>query len=134
MTIGRARRPITGRALILGAVIVVLVVILAAPLHRFLAARSAVSQSVAARDSGQRDLKALQQLNHQLSDPAYIEDQARSRLQYAMPGDTVYQIVDQGQKSTIDAAAGKSTSTTTIAGNTWNERLWGSMRSADQSP
>jgi cell division protein FtsB len=134
MTTRRARRPLTGRALILGAVIVLLVVILAAPLHRFLAARSAVSQTVAARDSGQRDLKALQQLDHQLSDPAYIEDQARSRLQYAMPGDTVYQIVDQGQKSTIDAGAGKSTSTTTIAGNTWNERLWGSLRSADQSP
>jgi cell division protein FtsB len=134
MTQRRPRRPLTGRALILGAVIVQLVVILAAPLHRFLAARSAVSQSVAARDSGQRDLKALQQLDHQLSDPAYIEDQARTRLQYAMPGDTVYQIVDQGQKSTIDASAGKSTTTTTIAGNTWNERLWGSMRSADQSP
>jgi cell division protein FtsB len=134
MTVRRARRPLTGRALILGAVIVALVVILAAPLHRFLAARSAVSQSVAARDSGQRDLKALQQLDHQLSDPAYIEAQARSRLQYAMPGDTVYQIVDQGQKSTIDGGAAKSTGTTTIAGNTWNERLWGSLRSADQSP
>jgi cell division protein FtsB len=134
MTQRGPRRPLTGRALILGAVIVLLVVILAAPLHRFLAARSAVSQSVAARDSGQRDLKALQQLDHQLSDPAYIEDQARTRLQYAMPGDTVYEIVDQGQKSTIDASAGKSTTTTTIAGNTWNERLWGSMRSADQSP
>jgi cell division protein FtsB len=130
----RGRRPLTGRALILGAVIVLLVVILAAPLHRFLAARSAVSQSVAARDSGQRDLKALQLLNKQLSDPAYIEAQARSRLQYAMPGDTVYQIVDQGQKSTIDNTGGKSTSTITIAGNTWNDRLWGSLRTADHSP
>jgi cell division protein FtsB len=130
----RARRPITGRALILGAVLVLLVVLLAAPLHRFLTARSALAQSVSARDNGQRDLKQLQQLNAQLSDPAYIEAQARSRLQYAMPGDTVYQVVEPGQQSGINTNEGKSTSSTTIAGNTWNQRLWGSLESADRSP
>ena len=48
MTVPRGERaaPITGRALILGAVLVLLVVLLAAPLHRFLAARSALAQSV----------------------------------------------------------------------------------------
>jgi cell division protein FtsB len=130
----RARRPITGRALILGAVLVLLVVLLAAPLHRFLTARSALAQSVSARDNGQRDLKQLQQLNAQLSDPAYIEAQARSRLQYAMPGDTVYQVVEPGQQSGINTSEGKSTGSTTIAGNTWNQRLWGSLESADRSP
>jgi cell division protein FtsB len=130
----RVRRPITGRALILGAVLVLLVVLLAAPLHRFLTARSALAQSVSARDNGQRDLKQLQQLNAELSDPAYIESQARSRLQYAMPGDTVYQIVEPGQQSGINTSEGKNTTSTTIAGNTWNQRLWGSLESADRSP
>lgn len=130
----RARRPVTGRALILGAVLVLLVVLLAAPLHRFLAARSAVSQSVASRDATQRELARLRQLDKQLSDPAYIQAQARSRLQYAMPGDTVYQVVDQGTRSGIDGGATKSTTTTTIAGDTWNQRLWGSVKSADHSP
>src|ERR1700760_4657789 len=120
--LGKMRRPITGRALILGAVLVLLVVLLAAPLHRFLTARSALAQAVSARDNGQRDLKALQQQNAQLSDPAYIEAQARSRLQYALPGDTVYQVVEPGQKSGIDTSTGKSTSSTTIAGDTWNQR------------
>ena len=128
------RRPVTGRALILGAVVVLLVVLLAAPLHRYLAARSAVNQSVAARDAGQRDLAQLQQLNQQLSDPAYIAAQARARLQYAMPGDTVYQVVQPGQRSGIGSTAGKNTGTTTIAGDTWNERLWGSVKTADHSP
>ena len=95
----RVRRPLTGRALILGAVLVLLVVLLAAPLHRFLTARSALAQSVAQRDDGQRQLKQLQQLDQQLNDPAYIEAQARTRLQYAMPGDTVYQVVEPGQQS-----------------------------------
>jgi cell division protein FtsB len=130
----RERRPLTGRALILGAVIVLLVVLLAAPLHRFLSARSALAQSVAATNDSQRELKALQQLDKQYSDPAYIESQARTRLQYAMPGDTVYQIVQPGQQSNIDATAVKNTATTTIAGNTWNQRLWGSVKSADHAP
>jgi cell division protein FtsB len=128
------RRPVTGRALILGAVVVLLVVLLAAPLHRYLAARSAVNQSVAARDAGQKDLAQLQQLNKQLSDPAYIAAQARARLQYAMPGDTVYQVVQPGQRSGIESSTGKNTGTTTIAGDTWNERLWGSVKTADHSP
>jgi hypothetical protein len=115
-------------------VIVLLVVLLAAPLHRFLAARSSVAQSAAAAQAGQSQLKALQQLNKELSDPAYIEAQARLRLQYAMPGDTIYHVVQQGRQSTIDSGAPKGSSTTTIAGNTWNERLWGSLESADHSP
>ncbi len=114
--------------------LVLLVVLLAAPLHRFLAARSAVAQSEAQQVEGQQQLQKLEQLNKQLSDPAYIEAQARSRLQYAMPGDTVYQVVQQGQQSTIDNGGGKSTSATTIAGDTWNQRLWGSVTSADHSP
>jgi cell division protein FtsB len=130
----RLRRPVTGRALVLGAVVVLLVVILAAPLHRFLAARSAVTQSEAQRNAGQKDLKALQALDKQLSDPAYIADQARSRLQYAMPGDTVYQVVQPGQQSSIDTTSQQSTNTTTIAGDTWNQRLWGSITGADHSP
>jgi cell division protein FtsB len=132
--IRRVRRPLTGRALILGAVLVLLVVLLAAPLHRFLTARSALAQSVSQRDDGQRELKQLQQLDQQFSDPAYIEAQARTRLQYAMPGDTVYQVVEPGQQSSIDTSNVKSTSTTTIAGDTWNQRLWGSVESADHSP
>jgi cell division protein FtsB len=130
----RTRRPLTGRALILGAVLVLLVVLLAAPLHRFLAARSAVQQSVTQRDAGQQQLKQLEQLNKQLNDPAYIEALARARLQYALPGDTVYVVVQAGQKPTIDASTAKSTVVSKVPGGTWNRRLWGSIQSADHSP
>jgi cell division protein FtsB len=130
----RTRRPFTGRALILGAVMVLLVVILAAPLHRYLAARSALQQSITQRDSGQKQLQQLQQLDEQLSNPAYIEQQARIRLQYAMPGDTVYQVVQPGSKPSLDNKPAKSTTVSTVNGATWNQRLWGSVESADRSP
>jgi cell division protein FtsB len=130
----RVRRPFTGRALVLGAVVVLLVVLLAAPLHHYLAARSALQQSIAQRDSGQRQLQQLQQLDKQLSDPAYIEAQARIRLQYALPGDTVYQVVQPGTKSNLDAPPPKDTTVSTVYGATWNQRLWGSVETADHSP
>lgn len=113
---------------------VLLVVILAAPLHRYLAARSALQQSITQRDSGQKQLQQLQQLDEQLSNPAYIEQQARIRLQYAMPGDTVYQVVQPGSKPSLDNKPAKSTTVSTVNGATWNQRLWGSVESADRSP
>jgi cell division protein FtsB len=130
----RIRRPVTGRALVLGGVVVLLVVLLASPLHRYLAARSALQQSEQQRTTSQQQLQQLQQQNNQLSDPAYIEQQARIRLQYAMPGDTVYTVVHPGQQSGIDSSAGKSTGQTKVPGDTWNRRLWGSVRAADGSP
>jgi cell division protein FtsB len=130
----RRRRPVTGRALILGAVVVLLVVILAAPLHRFLAARSAVAQSELQKRDGEKQLGQLQDLEQKLNDPAYIADQARVRLQYALPGDTVYQVVQPGAQSKIDTSTGKSTTVVTVPGDTWNRRLWGSVESADRSP
>jgi cell division protein FtsB len=128
------RRPVTGRALILGAVVVLLVVLLAAPLHRYLAARSALAQSEAARDDGQRTLQELQKLDAQLKDPAYIQQQARIRLQYALPGETVYVVVQPGQKSSLSTDSGQSTSSTKVAGDTWNRRIWGSLEGADHAP
>jgi cell division protein FtsB len=134
MVVRRGRRPVTGRALVLGAVVVLLVVLLAAPLHRFLAARSAVAQSQTQRTAGEEQLKQLQDLERQLSDPAYIAAQARIRLQYALPGDTVYQVVQPGDQSKINTTIGKSTTTISVPGDTWNRRLWGSVESADHSP
>ena len=124
------RRPVTGRALILGAVIVLLVVLLAAPLHRFLAARSAVAQSVAARDNG--SARAQGSCSSSTSSSATRPTSRRrpaSRLQYAMPGDTVYQVVAAGPAARRSTRApARAPSTTTIAGDTWNQRLWGSLQ------
>ena len=130
----RARRPVTGRALVLGAVLVLLIVLLAAPLHRFLAARSAVSQSLIERTQGQQQLGQLQQLNHQLDDPAYTEQQARLRLRYALPGDTVYVVVQPGQKTTLNTGTDRGQGAAKVPGDTWTRRLWGSVESADHSP
>jgi cell division protein FtsB len=127
----RARPVITGRALVLGGVVVLLVVLLASPLHRFLASRSDVHSAAQQLSDDQRQLAQLRRQLTQWDDPGYIEQQARQRLQFAMPGDTVYVVVDRGAKSDIEKTAGK-TGGSGPRGKTWNERLWDSVQAASR--
>lgn len=124
----KARRTITGRTLVLGTLVVLLLVLLASPLNRYFGSRNDVNQ---AAQQLQQDREQLAELKHQLaqwSDPGYLQQQARHRLQYAMPGDTVYVVVDHGAKTQIEATrnagAGKQ------AAGTWNTKLWTSVKRA----
>jgi cell division protein FtsB len=124
----RARPVLTGRALVLGAIVVLLIVLLAAPIQRYLSSRNEIG---AASQQLQNDRKQLVDLSHQKAlwgDPGYIQRQARIRLQYAMPGDTVYVVVDKGQKSDIETTAGSRAKQ--AAGPGWNSRLMDSLRAA----
>jgi cell division protein FtsB len=128
---GRQGRPVlTGRALVLGGIVVLLVVLLASPIHRFLGSRSAVATTSGQLRQDQQQLRKLQRQKDRWSDPGYVQQQARSRLQYAMPGDTVYVVVDKGQRSDIEKTAGSTSSTK--RGKEWNTRLWDSVRAADK--
>ena len=117
----------TGRALVLGTLVIVLLVLLASPLHRYFASRGDVSHARQQLQQDQRALTELQKQQQQWSDPGFIQAQARQRLMYAMPGDTVYVVVRPGQKSTI-----QQTSHTSVAAKqtTWNQKLWQSVQAA----
>jgi cell division protein FtsB len=127
----RPRRAVTGRALVLGTLVILLLVVLASPLNRYFQSRSALSD--AARQL--RDDKArVTQLDRQVKrwgDPGYVQQQARQRLQYAMPGDTVYVVVDHGQQNDIAKTAGSGGGANDQAG--WNTKLWNSVTRADAS-
>ncbi len=126
------RRAVTGRALVLGVLVVLLVVVLASPVSRYFGSRSDVGAAATQLQQDQKQLKALQAQLAKWSDPGYVQQQARARLQWAMPGDTVYVVVGQGQKSEIAKTAGAPRSTT--SGPTWNQRLWASVQAADGHP
>jgi cell division protein FtsB len=124
----RPRRAITGRALVLGTLVILMLVVLASPLNRYFQSRSALND--AARKL-QDDRSRLIQLHKQLDrwgDPGYVQQQARERLQYAMPGDTVYVVVDRGQKNDIVKTAGPGSSADQAG---WNTKLWSSVTRAD---
>ena len=125
----RTRPVLTGRALVLGAIIVLLVVVLASPITRYLGSRSDVGTAAAQLHQDRTQLGELTRQKQRYADPGYIQQRARDTLQYAMPGDTVYVVVDKGHKSDLPATSGGGSSTE-AKGGTWNARIWNSVRSA----
>jgi cell division protein FtsB len=122
-------RPVlTGRALALGGIVILLVVLLASPIQRYLTSRSELSGAAQQLRDDRQQLAELNRQKALWSDPGFIQQQARARLQYAMPGDTVYVVVDKGQKSDIEKSAG--TTGKKAAGPGWNNRLMDSVRAA----
>ncbi|MFN2561390.1 MAG: septum formation initiator family protein [Jatrophihabitans sp.] len=125
----RAGRPVlTGRALVLGGIVILLVVLLASPIQRYLTSRHDLSGAGRQLQDDRQQLGELTRQKSLWSDPGFIQQQARKRLQYAMPGDTVYVVVDKGQKSDIEKSAGLPGKH--IAGPGWNNRLMDSVRAA----
>lgn len=122
------RRAVTGRALVLGTLVVLLLVLLASPLNRYFGSRSDVEHAAQQLHSDQSQLTDLTRQLHLWSDPGYIQQQARLRLQYAMPGDTVYVVTNAGQPS--DLARSRPKKPVERAASTWNERLWESVQKA----
>ena len=128
---GRRARPVlTGRALLLGGVLVLLVVLLASPVHRYLGSRGEIASSSSQLHQDQQRLRQLQRQKDRWGDPGYVQQQARQRLQYAMPGDVVYVVVDKGERSDIEKTAGKAA--TAARSKDWSKRLWDSVRAADK--
>jgi cell division protein FtsB len=131
MSPARPGRPVlTGRALALGGIVLLLIVLLAAPINRYLGSRGDLGSAAQQLHSDQQQLTELKRQRDQWSDPGYIEQQARSRLQYAMPGDTVYVVVDKGQRSDIEKTANASANGGPK--QAWNVRLMGSIRAAEK--
>ncbi len=126
----RARPVLTGRALALGALVVLLVVVLASPVHRYLASRTDVNSAARLLHDDRHQLVELSNQKALYSDPGFIQQQARKRLSFAMPGDTVFVVVDKGAKSEIEQTRSKASSAKT--GGPWNDRLWNSIRAADR--
>jgi cell division protein FtsB len=127
---GPRRRPaLTGRALLLGALVVLLVIVLASPVNRYLGSRDDVSSSSQQLKNDQAQLAQLERQKAQYGDPGYIQQKARATLNFAMPGDTVYVVVHPGQKTQIEKSTGTS-SKHVASGSAWNTRLWNSVRAA----
>jgi len=80
---------------------VLLVVSLAYPLQRYLAQQAAIDRLQAENSAAQQRVEDLRLEVDRLDDPAFIEMQARSRLQYVMPGDLLYVIDDSGQAQAL---------------------------------
>lgn len=133
-----SRRPPTGlttRAVLLGLVVCALMLSLAYPVKEYLGQRAQIAVlEQQAREQEDR-VAALQERAEQLRDPAYVEQQARERLKYVMPGDKVYIVVEQDESADPEPAEvapeAEGSPAMPAAEGSWYERLAESVRRAD---
>jgi cell division protein FtsB len=127
-----AGSPLTGRAAILFVVLSALAVSLALPVREYVRQRSEISALQDEERARQARVAELEARLEQWDDPAFVRTQARQRLQYVMPGEVGYVVLDPSETPSTpstrprDAAAGGQAS--------WYARLWGSVQKADGSP
>lgn len=125
-----ARRPrFTGRAAVLALVVCALVAALAYPMRQFVAQRSQIAQQRAAAAQAQRDVDALQREKARWQDPAYVAAQARARLHYGFPGETLFTSVDPAATPSADASGPPAQA----AGQPWYESLFDTLDNADSA-
>ncbi len=119
------RARFTSRAAVLAVVVCAIALSLAYPVREYIAQRRQIDQLQAQSAATTAELARLRAEAQRLNDPAYIEQQAEDRLHMCLPGASCYVIIGgrpSGGSSTLSAAAATP----------WYERLWHSVRQADQ--
>jgi cell division protein FtsB len=109
---------------ILGLVLCAVALSLAYPLRNYLEQRADLAAAVADQRNLEQQVAQLQIQQAALSDPDYIRAQAKERLQYVQPGDTVYvvQAPDPGAAAPSDSAEAASITP-------WYTTLWDTLAS-----
>ena len=122
-----ARPRFTSRAAVLVVVVCAIALSLAYPVREYLAQLRQISQLQAQEAQISAQLRQLKAEHRRLSSPAYVEQQARDRLHMCLPTQTCYVIINGTRPGTAKAAAGH------VVVTPWYERLWSSVRAADQN-
>lgn len=143
--------PLARQVVALGLALSVVALSLAYPLRGYLQQQSAEQQAVAEQHDLEVQISDLRAQITALKDPAYIRAEAKRRLQYVTPGDTVYVVKlppsvaassadalndadlsaatspDEGVADpTVTATATEKTSST--GPEPWYESLWSTLR------
>lgn len=120
--------------MMIAAMALFLLVILASPLQTYLGRRASVANSERQQQQLNAQVAQLQHQTAQWQDPAFVERQARVRLQYIRPGDTLYTVLNADGTPRTSAST-SSSAKVTRAGHqpNWNATLWTSVEEADNA-
>ena len=89
------RARFTNRAAVLVVVFAILVIAYASSMRAYLHQRALINNLNAQIAQAETNINALQLEKNRWRDPAYVEQQARLRFGWVLPGQTAYQVLDQ---------------------------------------
>ena len=109
----------SGRTLALVGVFLAITLMLTMPVRSWLSQRSSVTDMEVQIEQAQQRVDSLRQQRAQWMDPAFIEEQARLRLNFVMAGETGFLTMDETTEPKVREV--------NRAPDTWWGRLWGSV-------
>jgi len=121
------RSTLTARAAILAVAIASVALALALPFKVWVAQRGQIASLQSQTRNQEHRVAALKAQQQRWQDPAYVEQQARLRLHYAMPGEKTYVVLGKPAKHHKVAVATPTGPTLT---GPWYSRLWQSVEAA----
>ncbi len=128
----RPGRRLTGRAAVLGLAVCIVVLTLAYPLREYLAQRNEIAHLTAQQHRQLDRVNALEERRRRWNDPVYVKAQARQRLQYVMPGEVGYVVLDPGgQAAHHDRRPATIPPPGSARRSPWYSQLWGTVQGAD---
>lgn len=120
---------------VLTVVIAVLVVSYASSMRAYVQQKGHIDDLRAQIASSQHDISSLQREKARWKDKAYVRDQARSRLDWVMPGEIAYQVIGKDGKPLggNDQLSDPST-IARVAPTPWWSKEYDSLQRADHPP
>jgi cell division protein FtsB len=125
---GRPR--FTSRATVLVLVLCSLVAILAYPTRQFISQRAEINAQRAKADQARQEVQRLTTDKARWQDPEFVKAQARSRLHYALPGETPFVAVDPAPAAGPTRPAGTGPAQSAKAALPWYATVWDSVDTA----
>ena len=131
----KPRSRLTGRAAILVLVVAVLTVSYASSMRAFLQQRSHINSLKTQIAEREASIDALESEKRRWDDPAYVEQQARQRLGYVMPGERTYLVLDQnGQALEPESSLADPDEVSPTTPTAWYDDAWASVELAGDPP
>jgi len=123
----------SGRFAVLALVLVVLIASYASSLRAWLQQRAEMEAARERIISGEAQVEALTEQAQRWRDPAYVEQQARERLTWVMPGEVGYSVIEEdgttlGPKAELGQPVSLAEDPTT-----WYGSLWGTVEEAGKT-
>ena len=119
-------RRLTGRATVLGLILLALAMATAYPVRVYLAQEDEIERLEAAQRTQRDRIRVLAAELSKWEDDEYVITQARRRLNYVKPGEVAYIIVEDPPATPAPAGVGKAVDT-----GPWYGQLWSTIQAAD---